>query len=107
LPGYMHPCRHCGKLSPPDANVCPSCGKVNPLQARCPKCANPIRKSWVACSSCGLSLRLACPFCGRDTFFSDYCEHCDARLVVKCQNRKCGAEQPPLGGSCSQCGKPL
>nr|HPZ65539.1 hypothetical protein [Bacillota bacterium] len=66
MPGYMIPCRYCQQLVPPDANTCPACGKVNPVQARCPKCAHPIRKGWVACSSCGLSLEITCPFCGQD-----------------------------------------
>jgi len=107
LPGYMIPCRYCQQLVPPDANTCPACGKVNPVQARCPKCAHPIRKGWVACSSCGLSLEITCPFCGQKTFFSDYCEHCDRRLVVTCPHRKCRTEQPPLGDKCIKCGRAL
>jgi hypothetical protein len=107
MPGYMQPCRYCEKLVPPDANVCPVCGKVNPLQARCPKCAHPLRQGWAACPSCGLSLQVVCPFCGKTGYFGDYCEHCSRRLLVTCPNRKCRAEQPPLGKTCIKCGKPM
>lgn len=108
MPGYKHPCRYCGKLIEAEANVCPFCGKVNPLgPLRCPKCRNPIQKGWKKCSNCGLSLEVDCPKCGKMTFFGDYCEHCDARLVVVCQNSKCKMEQPPIGDKCIRCGKPL
>jgi hypothetical protein len=108
MPGYKHPCRHCGKLVPPDANVCPFCGKVEPRgPSRCPKCRTPIEEGWVRCSSCGLKLEIACPHCGRPTFFGDYCGNCDGRLTVVCPHPKCGIEQPPLGDRCAKCGKPL
>ena len=108
MPGYMHPCRYCDKLIPPDSNVCPVCGKVNPLgPPRCPKCANPIQKGWISCNSCGLSLEYPCPACGKKTFFADYCEHCGHRLSVTCPHRKCKTEQPPVGENCIKCGKPL
>jgi RNA polymerase subunit RPABC4/transcription elongation factor Spt4 len=108
LPGYMRPCRYCEKLIPPDANVCPLCGKVNPSgPRRCPQCASPVQKAWINCSSCGLSLELACRACGQKTFFGDYCEHCGIHLGVTCPNPKCRAEQPPLGENCIKCGKPL
>ncbi len=106
--GYKHPCRYCDRLVPPNANVCPLCGKVNPVGAlRCPNCRNPVEKGWVACSNCGLSLQADCPQCGQKTFFVDYCEHCDHRLLVVCSNRKCKAEQAPGGELCIKCGKPL
>ncbi|MGQ9604524.1 MAG: double zinc ribbon domain-containing protein [bacterium] len=80
----------------------------NPLgPLRCPKCRNPIQKDWKKCSNCDLSLEVACPKCGKTTFFGDYCEHCDARLVVACPNPKCKTEQPPNGDKCIKCGKPL
>jgi len=107
MPGYKHPCRYCNQLVPPDANVCPLCGKVNPLGLRCPKCRSPIKQAWKNCSNCGLLLEVACPKCGRTTFFGDYCQNCEARLTVFCPNPKCRAEQPPLGGNCLKCGKPL
>jgi len=108
MAGYKRPCRYCDNLVPPESNVCPVCGKVNPLGSlRCPKCRNPIKKGWVRCPDCGLSLEVKCPQCGKTGFFGDYCEHCDARLTVTCQNPKCRVEQPPLGGECAQCGKPL
>jgi len=108
MAGYKHPCRYCDKLVPAEANVCPFCGKVNPLGSfRCPKCRTPVQKDWKACSNCGLALELACPHCGKTTFFGDYCFSCNARLTVVCPDKKCGLEQPPLGEKCSKCGGPL
>lgn len=108
MAGYKHPCRYCDKLIPPESKVCPFCGKVNPLgQFRCPKCRNPVQKDWKRCSNCGLSLEIICPVCGKETFFGDYCEQCDARLVVVCPDKKCREEQPPIGEKCIKCGKPL
>ena len=107
MAGYKHPCRHCGQLAPPDANVCPMCGKVNPLSARCPKCRAPIQAGWKRCSSCGQALEVVCPECLAAVFFDDYCAACGARLVVHCPHPKCRVEQPPLGGPCVKCGKPM
>jgi len=105
--GYQQPCRYCDEFIPPTSNVCPVCGKVNPLHMRCPRCRDLIRKAWTNCSNCGLELRITCPYCQETTFFGDYCETCDARLVVVCSAEKCGLEQPPIGDSCKECGKPL
>ncbi len=106
MPGYMHPCRYCNEIIPPDSNVCPICGKVNPLgPLRCPKCRSPIQKKYKVCPSCGLSLEITCPHCGERTFFGDYCERCGKRLVIICP--KCKTEQPPIAGKCIKCGKPL
>ncbi len=105
--GYSKPCRYCGELVPPDANVCPSCGKINPIEQRCPRCHVPIQENWKACPSCGLGLSIACPRCGKQTFFGDYCQACGQRLTVVCPNRKCRTEQPPIGPNCVRCGKPL
>ncbi len=106
--GYKHPCRYCDKLVPPMSKICPFCGKVNPLdQLRCPRCRDPIQKGWKICSSCGLDLVTICPQCAKATFFGDYCDHCQARLVVVCSQKKCGAEQPPIGDRCIKCGKPF
>ena len=44
-----------------------------------------------------------CPFCGKATFFGDYCDKCDKRLLVICPN--CLKEQPPIGEKCMKCGK--
>ena len=108
MPGYKHPCRYCNQFIPPNSNRCPLCGKVRPLgPLRCPRCAAPIRKGWIKCNSCGQSLQVVCPACGKDTFFGDYCEHCDHHMVVVCPHRKCRAEQPPLGEKCIKCGRPL
>lgn len=104
--GYKHPCQYCGKFIPPNSTVCPFCGKSNPLGPyRCPKCHEPIEKDWQACSHCGQNLRIVCPKCGKITFFGDYCEDCGNRLLVTCPH--CGQEQPPLGGKCIKCDKPL
>lgn len=108
MPGYKHPCRYCQKLVPPDANVCPFCGKRNPSGSlKCPKCRNPIHKDWTKCSNCGLSLEAICPQCRRATFFGDYCQHCEAQLVVVCPEPKCKTEQPPVGDLCIKCGRSL
>jgi predicted amidophosphoribosyltransferase len=106
MPGYKHPCRYCDELIDADSNVCPACGKVNPLgPPRCPKCHNPIQKGWVRCSDCGLTLRTACPHCGQETFFGDYCDQCGEQLVVVC--KRCKTTQPPLGPKCAKCGEDL
>lgn len=108
MPGYKHSCKYCSKLIERDSNVCPFCSKVNPVgPLRCPKCRNPVQKNYKSCSNCGLSLEINCPKCGKITFFGDYCEHCDARLVVICQNPKCKTEQPPISDKCVKCGKLL
>ena len=106
MPGYKQSCRFCGKLVPPNSAVCPFCEKLNPIgPLRCPKCRAPIQEDWKVCSSCGLSLEIKCPKCGKMTFFGDYCKHCGAMLVVVCP--KCRTEQPPVGEKCVKCGKPL
>jgi len=106
MAGFMHPCRYCDKLVPPDSNVCPLCGKVNPTgPLRCGRCKTPIMKGWAACPGCGLVLDAACPSCGKATFLGDYCDQCGARLAVICP--KCKTEQPPVGDKCFKCGKPL
>jgi hypothetical protein len=93
---------------PPDSNACPVCGKVNPLgPLRCPKCRSPIQEGWKRCSTCGLVLEVACPKCGKTTFFGDYCSLCGAQIAVVCPNKKCGAIQSPLGDKCIKCGKKL
>lgn len=104
--GYKHPCRYCEKLIPPDSEVCPFCGKENPLgPMRCPKCHSPVEKDWQTCSHCGLNLRIVCPYCGKTTFFGDYCEDCGKKLTVICPS--CQFEQPPISDKCIKCGKPL
>ncbi|MFB3895664.1 MAG: zinc ribbon domain-containing protein [bacterium] len=106
MPGYKHPCKYCDKLVPEDANVCPYCGKKNPVGSfRCPKCRNPIQKDYVACSNCGVSLKINCPNCGKPTFFGEYCDQCNQELVVIC--KKCKTVQPPISETCIKCKKPL
>ncbi len=106
--GYKQPWRYCNALLPPNSKVCPVCEKINPVdQVRCPNCRNPIKKAWKACSNCGLVLELTCPECGETTFAGDYCDHCEARLTVRCTNDNCGVEQPPISDHCISCGKAL
>jgi len=108
MPGYSRPCRYCNQLVPSDANTCPTCGKVNPISGpSCPKCAAHLETGWKRCPSCGLSLDVTCPKCGKTTFLGDYCDQCQARLMVICPNKKCRFEQAPLGEKCVKCGKPL
>lgn len=106
--GYSVPCRYCEALVDPAARFCPVCERVNPAgPLRCPVCRNPIRKQWAICSNCGVSLKVKCPACSEETFLADYCDHCQALLVVKCSNPKCGKEQPPVGDRCQECEEPL
>ncbi len=105
MPGYQHPCRYCGELTPADAGFCPACGRVNPAgDLRCPKCRAPVKEGWKACAGCGLRLETVCPKCGKTVFFGDYCA-CGARLTVVC--KACGEEQPPVSGTCRKCKKEL
>jgi predicted amidophosphoribosyltransferase len=95
-------------MIPPLSNVCPICGKENPLgPLRCPACRSPIKRSWEKCNHCGLVLEINCPSCNEKTFFGDYCEHCDSRLIIQCKNPKCNRKQPPIKDVCIYCGKPL
>ena len=104
--GYKHPCRYCDKLIAAESNTCPFCGKINPLgPLMCPKCKSPVHKDWIKCGSCGQALRIVCPMCGKETFFGDYCDKCDARIQVRC--RKCHKEQSPVSDKCIYCGKVL
>jgi hypothetical protein len=103
--GYQHPCRYCQQLVPPDAATCPYCSKVNPTGSlRCPKCKSPVQSQWKSCT-CGQPLEITCPSCFQQTFFGDYCQKCDQRLLITCP--KCKTAQPPLGGNCIKCKKPL
>ncbi len=108
MPGYKHPCNYCDKLIENDANVCPYCGKINPLgPLRCPECRAPIQRDYIKCSNCGLSLKIICPKCKKETFLGDYCDNCKERLTIICKNPECNYEQPPIKKNCKKCGKPL
>jgi RNA polymerase subunit RPABC4/transcription elongation factor Spt4 len=107
LAGYKHPCMYCEKFIPPDSNLCPYCGKTDPFTLRCPQCRNPVDRDWIKCSHCGLSLHMRCPVCEKDTFVGNYCEQCNAYLLVACPNRRCKMEQLPIFTKCIKCGKPL
>lgn len=106
--GYKHPCRYCDQFIPSGSSVCPLCGKSNPLgPLRCPQCKSPIQKAWVKCNNCGLTLSVECPHCHEMTYFSEYCQHCQTALLVKCINEECAMEQPPIGDVCVECGTPF
>lgn len=106
MPGYQHPCRYCDQFIEPDTNVCPLCGKNNPLgPLRCQKCRNPIIKGAKKCSHCGLDLTVECPKCGKNTFWGDYCEYCDAELQITCNH--CKTKQPLVNETCIKCKKNL
>ncbi len=106
MPGYKKPCKYCNELVESDGGVCPYCGKIDPAdEFRCPKCRHPVKKEYKACPGCGFELKVVCPLCGKEGFFCDYCVHCGKRLTVRCANKKCGFEQPPLGDKCIKCGK--
>ena len=104
--GYKKPCKYCGELVDPDANLCPFCGRVGPTDlTRCPKCRAPTQAGQRVCQNCGLELIVVCPTCAKATFFGDYCMSCGSRIMVTCP--KCGTQQPPLGDKCAKCKKPL
>jgi RNA polymerase subunit RPABC4/transcription elongation factor Spt4 len=108
MPGYKRPCRYCGKLAEPDANVCPFCGTVEPAgPPRCPKCRSPIQKGAKICGSCGFLLEIICGSCGKATFPDTYCEHCGKKVAIKCPNPKCGFEQVLYDNKCIKCEKKL
>jgi len=108
IAGYKHPCRYCNEFIEPESNTCPHCSKVNPLRSlRCPRCKHPVRKSWSRCSDCNLELVVTCPHCRQESFFGDYCDHCDERLMVICKAPDCGEQQPPLEDNCIKCKQPL
>lgn len=107
MAGYKHFCIYCNQLIPSDANVCPFCGMEDPFTYRCPKCRSVIEKGWMKCSGCGLNLQIQCPSCGKMTFVSSACEHCNVSLTVKCPNRKCGYVQVKIGDQCLRCHKKL
>ena len=106
--GYKHPCRYCNQFIPSGSSVCPLCGKINPLgPLRCPQCRHPVQNNWKSCNHCGLALSIECPYCQQSTYFSEYCQHCQAQLIIKCKNEQCGKEQPPIGVVCIECGEPF
>lgn len=107
MAGYKHPCIYCGKFIWHDSNVCPMCGHKDPFFLSCPKCLNRVEKEWIKCSKCGLSLRVLCHKCGRNSFIQDHCEHCGTSMLVACSNKKCKFEQLPIGEECIKCGKLL
>ena len=108
MPGYSTPCRYCGELVPPDANVCPFCAGVSPIgPLRCPKCRAPIEFNQKVCSNCGLALMITCPSCARVTFFGPQCQYCRAPTPTVCP--WCGTVQPPGWDNkkCSSCKRPF
>lgn len=74
----------------------------------CPECKEKVGPADTVCGMCGAALRLACPYCGEDTFRCGNCERCKASLFIKCdcgffqlitpdrRCRRCGAPYPYL-----------
>jgi len=104
---FRQPCIHCGTFIEGDARVCPGCGSRSPFGALCPACLRPIQKGQALCDSCGRSLYTICPFCGRETFVGQACTACGQSLMVRCANKRCGAEQFFENTKCTACGKKI
>ncbi|MBD3206358.1 hypothetical protein GF319_08445 [Candidatus Bathyarchaeota archaeon] len=103
---YKQPCRYCDEPVDSNSHLCPLCGKYNPVgPLRCPLCRSPIMRTFKVCGSCGQSLQVECPSCGRSTFFGEHCDFCGGRLVIRCEI--CGKEQPPVRDICNKCGRKL
>ena len=105
MAGYDKPCIGCGELIGYDHRFCPICGRISPFYDACPSCAAEIKRQWKRCSSCGRELYIACPSCGQMTYVTDKCDSCHASLVVRCENKLCGAQQFFQNTKCTECGK--
>ncbi|MDD2955179.1 MAG: hypothetical protein PHD67_02555 [Oscillospiraceae bacterium] len=104
---YQQPCVHCGAMTERDARACPSCGSMSPFGYLCPTCLRPIQKGKALCAGCGRPLYVPCPACGASTFVQENCEHCNASLMVYCQNKRCGIRQFFQNTRCTACGKKI
>ncbi|MDP4092608.1 MAG: zinc ribbon domain-containing protein [Bacillota bacterium] len=103
---YKKFCMHCSGLIPGDSKLCPLCGADDPFELRCPKCRNPVERNWLICSSCGFSLNIRCPFCGKGTFSAPVCSSCGAQLIVRCSSKRCAELQVITASNrCLKCGK--
>jgi RNA polymerase subunit RPABC4/transcription elongation factor Spt4 len=56
----------------------------DPLPKPCPRCATPVRSSFVFCPNCGAAMQPTCPQCGRavDVGWS-HCPHCGSNLPTQ------------------------
>lgn len=104
---YKQPCIHCGRFIEKDARFCPYCQSGSPFGYLCPSCLNPIEKGQRVCSSCGRSLYINCPKCGKQTFVQERCEACGTSLMILCQNPRCGVMQFFENTKCNACGKKI
>lgn len=104
---YKQPCIHCGSLINRDERFCTFCGSRSPFGYQCPTCLKPVEKGRRFCSGCGGELYIVCPFCKELTFVQEKCEICDASLMVKCPNRRCGELQFFQNEKCTACGKKI
>ena len=104
---YKQPCIHCGEFVDRDVRLCPKCGSRSPFGYQCPTCLKSIEKGQALCSGCGRPLNVACPTCGRQTFVDERCEVCGAGLMIKCENKRCGALQFFENTKCTACGKKI
>lgn len=104
---YKQPCLHCRTFIERDSRFCPACGSGSPFGYICPTCRSPIGKEQKVCSSCGRQLRVICPYCGKETFVGEECEHCKGSLMKICPNPRCGERQFFQNVKCTACGKRL
>lgn len=106
VPGYLRPCRFCGKLVEENSVFCPFCARPHPLIAVCPYCLAPISPGWTLCNACGQPLVIPCPKCsspvGPDT---DECERCHAVVRYRCPS--CAAVIALKSKRCERCGSSL
>jgi RNA polymerase subunit RPABC4/transcription elongation factor Spt4 len=101
---YKQNCIHCGALTDRDARFCPSCGSQSPFGYLCPTCLRPVTKDERVCAGCGRPLHIVCPVCGGATFVGERCDACGAGLMIRCPNRRCGAQQFFQNEKCTACG---
>lgn len=107
MASYKQPCMHCNTFIDSDARYCPSCQNGHPFGYACPTCLRSVEKKQSICSSCGRALYVPCIHCGKLTFVQERCEQCGAELMVRCSNRRCGAEQFFENAKCTACGKKI
>ena len=105
MASYKQTCIHCGTLIDRDVRFCPTCGSQSPFGYLCPSCLRPIAPGQPLCAGCGRPLYVSCPHCGEPTFVGERCDRCGQSLMVRCENKRCGALQFFLNQRCTVCGK--
>lgn len=101
---YKQPCIHCGEYIERDARFCPACGSHSPFGYLCPACLRLVKKGDQFCAGCARPLYVPCPVCGGKTFVQEKCEQCGSSLLIRCQNKRCGAMQFFENTKCTVCG---